>query len=71
VIRPWRMLPLALLLLGGCGMYGPLFLVEETPAPEITETPPIAGDAAAAPVEPAPPEPVDDVEDEADPEGGS
>lgn len=69
-MRPWRLLPLALLLLGGCGMYGPLFLVEEPPAPEITETPPIAGDAVV-PLEPAPPEPVDDDEDEEAPEGGS
>ena len=71
MIRPWRLLPLALLLLGGCGMYGPLFLVEEPPAPEITEAPPIAGDAAAVPLEPAPPEPVDDDEDKEDTEGGS
>lgn len=38
-----RVLPLALLLLAGCGMYGSLYLEEEeTTPPEVTEQPPIA-----------------------------
>lgn len=47
--RPW--LPLAaLLFIGGCGMYGDLYLEEpEPPArPEVEELEPIAGDDAAA-----------------------
>jgi predicted small lipoprotein YifL len=53
----WRALPLALLLLGGCGMYGPLYL--EEPEPPAAATPPPAAvepdedededDAAGAP----------------------
>lgn len=39
--RPWRVLPLVLLL-SGCGMYGSLYLDEETDASEVTEQPPIA-----------------------------
>jgi hypothetical protein len=43
--RAW---PLALLLLAGCGMYGDLYLDEESPrVPEITEAAPIAADEAA------------------------
>ena len=34
--RPWRALPLALLLLSGCGMYGSLYLEEEATAPSVT-----------------------------------
>jgi hypothetical protein len=66
VTRAARTLPLALLLLGGCGMYGPLFLLEDTP-PEITELPPIATEPATAPADAVPEEP----RDEDDPEGGS
>lgn len=43
--------PVALLLLGGCGMYGSLYLEEEDappPLPEITEVEPIAADDDAA-----------------------
>lgn len=41
--------PLALLLLSGCGMYGPLYVEEEPPrVPEITEAPPIVIDGPAA-----------------------
>jgi len=46
--RPWRALPLVLLLLSGCGMYGSLYLEEEAAAPPvtpaITEQPPSATD---------------------------
>ena len=37
--RSLRVLPLALLLLGGCGMYGPLYFEEPDP-PAATVTPP-------------------------------
>lgn len=40
--RPWRVLPLAVLMLSGCGMYGSLYLEEEAKASEVTEQPPIA-----------------------------
>lgn len=40
-------LSLLLVLLGGCGMYGPLYLEEEPAKPEVTEVPPIAGDEVA------------------------
>jgi predicted small lipoprotein YifL len=40
------LLPLALLLFAGCGMYGSLYLEEEPGAttPEVSEQPPIATD---------------------------
>jgi predicted small lipoprotein YifL len=48
MIRSWRtlLLPLALLLCAGCGMYGSLYLEEEPGAttPEVREQPPIAAD---------------------------
>lgn len=47
--RAARAWPLALLLLSGCGMYGPLYLEEEPPrVPEIIEAPPIAIDGPVA-----------------------
>lgn len=56
--RPWRLLPLALLL-AGCGMYGDLYLEDEAAtAPGQAEAPPGADDA-------------DEDEDEDDPAGGS
>lgn len=58
-------LALALLLLGGCGMYGPLFLVEDTP-PEVTELPPSAAEPATAPADAAPEQPGDEDEPEDD-----
>jgi hypothetical protein len=64
-VRAW---PVALLLLGGCGMYGPLFLEEqETPVPEITEAPPIAVDESAD----GEPEAAPERDDEEDPDGAS
>lgn len=46
--RAARAWPLALMLLGGCGMYGELYLEEEAPrVPEITEAAPIAADEPA------------------------
>lgn len=44
MMRTSRLLPLALLLLSGCGMYGSLYLEEDAAAPEITERPPTAGE---------------------------
>jgi hypothetical protein len=46
----------ALLLAGGCGMYGDLYLEEPEapPRPQVEEVEPIAGDAEAAAEQPAP-----------------
>lgn len=64
-VRAW---PVALLLLSGCGMYGPLFLEEkEPPVPEITEAPPIA---AGEPTD-GEPETAPQRDDEEDPDGAS
>lgn len=84
--RNWRALPLALLLLGGCGMYGPLYLEEPEP-PAATTAPPAAvepgvADPAAAPPPVEDQDPVEDPNsdeerdeqpdpDEDDPAGGS
>jgi hypothetical protein len=66
--RAWRAMPLAFVLLAGCGMYGSLYLEEEIPpAPEITEAPPTAIEAPADAPDEEPPRP----DDEEDPAGAS
>jgi len=55
VTRGWRALPLALVLLGGCGMYGALYLEEPDP-PAATTAPPAAVEPGTAdPAAPPPP----------------
>lgn len=61
--RGWRVLPLALLLLGGCGMYGDLYL-EEPDAPAATTPPPATVEPGVADPAAAPPRVEDQDPDE-------
>ena len=68
--RSWRALPLALLLLGGCGMYGALYLEEPDPPAAATTLPAAVEPGVTSPeVAPAPgedPTPDDDRDEDRD-----
>jgi hypothetical protein len=70
VTLSWRALPLALLLLGGCGMYGALYLEEPDPPAATAPLPAAVEPGVAGPeVAPAPgedPNPDDDRDEDRD-----